>query len=118
VSQFFQPTLRAVSLPNFNLSLRLGTANDGPAEAGNSKMSALQDRDMERLSDLLTQGQLSSAQEIATLLKIERGTPTTSISELSQRPACYPDDGPAERCDPANGCDGDCAQIANLEKPL
>ena len=36
-------------------------------------MSALQDREMERLSDLLAQGTLNNAREIARLLRIELG---------------------------------------------
>jgi hypothetical protein len=34
-------------------------------------MSALQDSEMERLSDLLAQGTLSTAREIARLLRVE-----------------------------------------------
>jgi hypothetical protein len=36
-------------------------------------MSALQDREMERLADLLAQGTLSNAREIARLLRVEVG---------------------------------------------
>ena len=36
-------------------------------------MAALQDREMERLSDLLAQGTLNNAREIARLLRIELG---------------------------------------------
>ena len=36
-------------------------------------MSALQDHEMERLSDLLAQGRLSNAREIARLLRVELG---------------------------------------------
>jgi hypothetical protein len=36
-------------------------------------MSALQDSEMERLSDLLAQGTLSNAREIARLLRVELG---------------------------------------------
>jgi hypothetical protein len=36
-------------------------------------MSALQDREMERLSDLLARGTLNNAREIASLLRIELG---------------------------------------------
>jgi hypothetical protein len=38
---------------------------------GQLRMSALRDCQMERLSDLLREGQLSNAQEIANLLKVE-----------------------------------------------
>ncbi len=41
---------------------------------GDIKMSALQDREMERLSDLLAQGTLSNARDIARLLRVELGT--------------------------------------------
>jgi len=44
-----------------------------------AKMSALRDREMERLSDLLAQGQLSNALEIASLLKVELGERTDPI---------------------------------------
>jgi len=36
-------------------------------------MSALQDHEMERLSDLLAQGRLSNAREIVRLLRVELG---------------------------------------------
>jgi hypothetical protein len=42
-------------------------------------MSALQDLEMERLSDLFAQGQLSNAQEIASLLKVELGEPNGPV---------------------------------------
>jgi hypothetical protein len=42
-------------------------------------MSALQDREMERLSDLLAQGTLNNAQEIARLLKFELGEQSNSV---------------------------------------
>jgi len=38
-----------------------------------AKMSALQDPEMERLSDLLAQGTLRNAREIARLLSVELG---------------------------------------------
>jgi phage tail tape-measure protein len=38
-----------------------------------AKMSALQDPEMERLSDLLAQGTLRNAREIARLLRVELG---------------------------------------------
>jgi hypothetical protein len=44
-------------------------------------MSALQDREMERLSDLLAQGKLSNAREIASLLKVELGEQADPIPE-------------------------------------
>ena len=42
-------------------------------------MSALQDREMERLSDLLAQGTLNNAREIARLLKFELGEQSSSV---------------------------------------
>jgi hypothetical protein len=44
-------------------------------------MSALQDREMERLSDLLAQGKLGNAREIASLLEVELGERADPIPE-------------------------------------
>ena len=49
------------------------TANVGGNEPGKAKMSALQDSEMQRLSDLLAQGTLCNAREIARLLRVELG---------------------------------------------
>lgn len=62
------------TLPNINLCWQVAQPNDGENECpGRAKMSALQDREMERLSDLLAQGALGNAREIARLLRVEIG---------------------------------------------
>jgi hypothetical protein len=48
-------------------------------------MSALQEREMERLSDLLAQGRLSNAREIARLLRVELGEQGGPISKGESR---------------------------------
>ena len=42
-------------------------------------MSVLHDQQMEQLSNLLGQGKLSKAQEIAALLKVELGEPSETL---------------------------------------
>jgi len=44
-------------------------------------MAALQDLEMGRLSDLLAQGKLSNAQEIANLVKVELGDQVDLVPE-------------------------------------
>lgn len=51
-------------------------------------MPTLQDREMERLSDLFAQGKLNNAKEIASLLLIELGEtpPSAPVDEDLQSP--------------------------------
>jgi hypothetical protein len=68
------------TLPNFNLSTESQRSND-PGNLGEVKMSTLQDLAMDRLCDLLAQGRLSNAQEIANLVKVELGDQVDLVPE-------------------------------------
>ena len=81
------PTLLSDVFPtllNFNLSQQM-TQPTERNKPGKAKMSALQDHEMERLSDLLAQGRLSNAREIARLLRVEldkQGDPIPKAESL------------------------------------
>jgi hypothetical protein len=60
------------ALPNFNLS-QLAAQPTIVKRSKEDKVAALQDREIDRLSDLFAQGRLSNASEIARLLTIELG---------------------------------------------
>jgi hypothetical protein len=56
-----------------NLSKQMTQPTLEETNPGRLRMSALQDREMQRLSDLLAQGTLCNAREIARLLRVELG---------------------------------------------
>lgn len=76
----------ADALPNFNLFPAPFEINDGTNKGRERLMRALDDSEMGRLSDLLAQGQLRNAEEIAALLVIELGEtpPSAPVDENLQ----------------------------------